>query len=330
METVLPPRDKHGELHYDDKILRFENDPDDRAYILSLSGEAEAALTDTIPVTFVDVVDGKLKLKSRGPKLAEPPLQEHLSFIEALRSKGGEWMWKGLVLDEDPDWIIDALERGSLAKHAVQQAIADDASFRTTIYSLPLEQASVFFDGSKQTSDIAKELRYQIGRRNARQFYQDEKIMDNSTFDSIAWADLRSILEKRPKIRWDPDASDSCPNCGRFETADHLTRCDSRIRRDLLKESIRDLDDWMSWHCTHPDLRLWIPRYFGGQGRRLFVDLVHPEGRKMSQNMRIVGNKIDRIGWRHFTEGKLPTAFRDMQRQHLLPPQDLTIDVWMK
>ena len=86
------------------------------------------------------------------------------------------------------------------AKHAVQQAIADDASFSTTIYSLPLEQASVFFDGSKQTSDIAKELRYQIGRRNARQFYQDEKIMDNSTFDSIAWADLRSLLEKRPKM----------------------------------------------------------------------------------------------------------------------------------
>ncbi|KAK1748959.1 hypothetical protein QTG54_000898 [Skeletonema marinoi] len=494
------PETNTGELHYDDKILRFENDPDDRAYILSLSGEAEAALTDTIPVTFVDVVDGKLKLKSRGPKLAEPPLQEHLSFIEALRSKGGEWMWEGLVLDEDPDWIIDALERGSLycatdgshnkklaplisgaawvlfcshsrkvmrgefaefsvaansyraeqlgmlalhlllltaeeyyqqsltdanifcdnkgtiqtfskehrripagaknndilrvlrriqttsklahklqhvkahqddnvpfrllsldaklnfecdlrAKHAVQQAIADDASFRTTIYSLPLEQASVFFDGSKQTSDIAKELRYQIGRRNARQFYQDEKIMDNSTFDSIAWADLRSLLEKRPKMyqlwygkqcsgfcgtgqmisRWDPDASDSCPNCGRFETADHLTRCESRIRRDLMKESIRDLDDWMSWHCTHPDLRLWIPRYFGGQGRRLFVDLVHPEGRKMSQNMRIVGNKIDRIGWRHFTEGKLPTAFRDMQRQHLLSHHKyLTIDVWMK
>ena len=88
------PETNTGELHYDDKILRFENDPDDRAYILSLSGEAEAALTDTIPVTFVDVVDGKLKLKSRGPKLAEPPLQEHLSFIEALRSKA----WQGRLI----------------------------------------------------------------------------------------------------------------------------------------------------------------------------------------------------------------------------------------
>eukprot|EP00985_Skeletonema_marinoi_P011467 scaffold5463_cov155-Skeletonema_marinoi.AAC.8 len=32
-----------------------------------------------------------------------------------------------------------------------------------------------------------KELRYQIVRKNARQFYHDEQIMDNSTFDSIAW-----------------------------------------------------------------------------------------------------------------------------------------------
>ena len=42
----------------------------------------------------------------------------------------------------------------------------------------------------------------------------------------------------------------------------------------------------------------------------MFVDLVHPEERKMSQHMR---NKIDRIGWRHFTEGKLPNALRDIQ-----------------
>eukprot|EP00984_Skeletonema_dohrnii_P013730 scaffold5718_cov112-Skeletonema_dohrnii-CCMP3373.AAC.7 len=115
--------------------------------------------------------------------------------------------------------------------------------------------------------------------------------------------------------RWDPDASESCPNCGRFETADHLTQCDNRIRRDLLKEGIRDLDDWMSWHCRT------LTCGYGFQ--------VHPEGRKMSQNMRIVGNTIDRIGWRHFTEGKLPNAFRDMQRQHqhlLSHHKYLTID----
>eukprot|EP00985_Skeletonema_marinoi_P011466 scaffold5463_cov155-Skeletonema_marinoi.AAC.7 len=51
----------------------------------------------------------------------------------------------------------------------------------------------------------------------------------------------------------------------------------------------------------------------------------------MSQYMRIVGNKIVRIGWRHFTEGKLPNALKHMQRQHLLSHHKyLTIDVWMK
>jgi len=41
-----------------------------------------------------------------------------------------------------------------------------------------------------------------MGRKNARQFYHDEQIMDNSTFDSIAWADLRSLLGKRPNQLW--------------------------------------------------------------------------------------------------------------------------------
>jgi len=160
-------------------------------------------------------------------------------------------------------------------------------------------------DGVKQTSDIIKELRYQIGRAQARQFYADEKIMDNATFDSISWLDLRSLLSKRPKMyqlwfskqcsgfcgtgqmitRWDKEASSNCPNCGCFETADHLNRCNDRIRRELLRESILDLQTWLVKHCSHPELCIWIPRYlFGqGQGLRLFVDLVHPDGRTMSQ-----------------------------------------------
>jgi NADH pyrophosphatase NudC (nudix superfamily) len=140
------------------------------------------------------------------------------------------------------------------AKWAVQKAIQTEALDRATIYTLPMESASVFIDGVKQTSDVTKELRYQIGRAQARQFYADEKIMDNATFDSISWLDLRSLLSKRPKMyqlwfskqcsgfcgtgqmitRWDKEASSNCPNCGCFETADHLNRCNDRIRRELL------------------------------------------------------------------------------------------------
>eukprot|EP00985_Skeletonema_marinoi_P029519 scaffold28080_cov161-Skeletonema_marinoi.AAC.1 len=71
--------------------------------------------------------------------------------------------------------------------------------------------------------------------------------------------------------------------------------------------------DWMSWHCTHPDLRLWIPRYFGGQGRRLFVDLVHPEGRKMLATLH--GRKTPHRVQRHATTApSLPPQVLDDRR----------------
>lgn len=165
------------------------------------------------------------------------------------------------------------------AKEAVQKAIQEETLTRTTIYRLPMEAAAVFINGIKQTFDLAKELRYQIGKTKARQFYADEKIMDSTTFDSICWEDLRSLLSKRPKMyqlwfakqfsgfcgtgqmlsRWDKEASSKCPNCGLFETADHLTRCNDRTRKDMLRESIRDLESWLLSHCSHPELRIWIP-----------------------------------------------------------------------
>jgi hypothetical protein len=131
--------------------------------------------------------------------------------------------------------------------------------------------------------------------------------------------------------RWDKEASGNCPNCGCFETADHLNRCNDRIRRILLRESILDLQTWLVTHCSHPELCIRIPRYLFGQCRRLFVDLVHPDGRTMSQQMRKIGNAGDKIGWRHFTEGKLQLSLKLLQHQHLLSQHtQITIDIWMK
>jgi hypothetical protein len=51
----------------------------------------------------------------------------------------------------------------------------------------------------------------------------------------------------------------------------------------------------------------------------------------MSQQMRKIGNAVDKIGWRHFTEGKLPLSLKLLQHQHLLSQHtQITIDIWMK
>eukprot|EP00984_Skeletonema_dohrnii_P030783 scaffold22544_cov78-Skeletonema_dohrnii-CCMP3373.AAC.3 len=95
---------------------------------------------------------------------------------------------------------------------------------------------------------------------------------------------------------------------------------------------IHDLDDWMAsrFLYTHPDLRVWPPRYSGSQGRELFVDLEHLEGSKMSQNMRIVGNtRLTRLGGNNSlrTEGKLTIALSDTcNNSTCFPPQLLLLD----
>ena len=70
-------------------------------------------------------------------------------------------------------------------------------------------------------------------------------------------------------------------------------------------------------HDTHPDILLWIPRYIATQGNRLFVDMPDRYKDKMTQEMRQVGNTLDRIGWRNFTEGKVSTRLLQMQQEHL-------------
>ncbi|KAL7526919.1 hypothetical protein ACHAXR_001711, partial [Thalassiosira sp. AJA248-18] len=51
----------------------------------------------------------------------------------------------------------------------------------------------------------------------------------------------------------------------------------------------------------------------------------------MSQEMRRAGNAQDKIGWRHFTEGKIAMAIRNMQEGYLIgAPTRLSIDSWIK
>jgi len=57
--------------------------------------------------------------------------------------------------------------------------------------------------------------------------------------------------------------------------------------------------------------------------------MVHSQGWKMSQEMRRVGNSLDRIGWRNVLEGKVSNEFLQMQQKHLLQTQSLlSIESW--
>jgi|SaaInl74LU_5_DNA_1037368.scaffolds.fasta_scaffold15862_2 hypothetical protein len=138
--------------------------------------------------------------------------------------------------------------------------------------------------------------------------------MSPEIFDTVAWEPLRALLEGRPQMfrvwyakqcsgfcgtgqmitRWDKDASALCPNCGCYETADHLNRCANKIRTGPLGDSIENLLEWMRDHQTHPDT-LWLPRYLAAQGNSLFVDLLASPlwGQDVPEAMRQVGNSLE-------------------------------------
>ena len=67
-------------------------------------------------------------------------------------------------------------------------------------YVLPLEDACVFINDVKQTTDVAKDLHFHISRQAAKKLYAELNLMDNDTFDSIAWDDIRSTLDNTPKM----------------------------------------------------------------------------------------------------------------------------------
>ena len=71
--------------------------------------------------------------------------------------------------------------------------------------TLLLESASVVIGKNKQTTDLAKGLRYFIGKATAREFYatrnsKGHNIMDKETFDTVTWEDLRDTLALKPKM----------------------------------------------------------------------------------------------------------------------------------
>ena len=215
---------------------------------------------------------------------------------------------------------------------------------------LPLESCMLLIDGEKQTTDVRQSLRYHIGRKAARQFYASEGVLDPETFDTIAWGNLRQLIETKPRMyqlwfgkqnsgycgtgqwlrRWDPTASSKCPNCGKLqEDAGHLNQCRDPGRIRLLEEQLTRLQQWMDDHSTHPELVYWIPRYIGRRGHMTFAEL--PEAAQMSPMMRSVGEAQDQIGWRHLTEGKVAERLKEMQEAYLLgAPTRMLIDTWMK
>ena len=245
-------------------------------------------------------------------------------------------------------------ECDDLAKAAVIEAIFDDQhSGINKRQTLPLESARVFISDVKQTTDLARAMRFHVGRARAKQFYADEDIMSEDDFEEVSWPDLGNTIQRKPKMyqlwlgkqgsgycgtgkmlqRRDKSADSSCPNCGRMEDTQHLCRCRDSGRRQLLRDSVDSLREWMRDQHTHPEIAHWIPLYILRQGyvKLIDIELADRYHRRLSQAMRRAAHSQDAIGWKHLLEGKVSVRLRRLQEFFLIGCDTLlTIDDWMR
>ena len=237
------------------------------------------------------------------------------------------------------------------AKDAIREYIFDTSkcigSIDRDLQMLPLEEASVFIKGVKQTTDMAKGLREHIGRFDSKNYYKEEEIFDEETFESIDFKAVQMALSSKPKmynlwygkqcsgfyatgywmkIRSQGKEDCRCPNCNQLqEDAAHLMVCPCPKRTKLLEESVDHLMDWMKSHHTEPVLAKVVCYYLRGRGRRKFRAPMLPH------HLHKLAVAQDRIGYRHFTEGKVAKEFRAHQRRYLASARcRLTADSWTK
>ncbi len=224
----------------------------------------------------------------------------------------------------------------TLAKRSVTNAIRHGYHDRPT-QILPKEDVALIIWGNKITGDISPHLRFHANRAVARKYLasRPKHKWSNERFHSVDWDHLDLALKNKADMfriwrskqhsgfcgtrvqvgRYSGDQypDESCPNCGRRETAAHLMLCPDNSRTKLLNETVNDLISWMSRNDqTGPEVLYWIPKYI-----LMRDDKPLSEMGSMSPQFKALAVSQDLIGLREFTEGHISTHFYAIQSFHL-------------
>ncbi len=268
-------------------------------------------------------------------------MQGELTYLHVDGHMDRILLWHQLNLHQQLNCICDYL-----AKSAVGLSHRRDQEEDDTVYVLPREDVAVFIGGRKATSDFSKPIRYNIGKKEAKNYLCTEEGWTIEQFNEVDWDWLDASLESKPDMyklwlskqhtgfcgtrtqvayynnEYKKDKATkattftgdiSCPNCGEAETAAHLCVCPCEDRTRLLVEMTDDLEAWMAkGGKTNPEIVYWVPKYILFRGTKRFEDMGH-----MSPMMRELARSQDKIGWRNFMEGRISTHFYSIQNYHL-------------
>ena len=149
--------------------------------------------------------------------------------------------------------------------------------------------------GLKQTTDVAKDVRFALARIEAERFYTSSSnpkdamgkrkpggglYWSKQAFTAVAWDAFDATLDSKGQMyrlwrskqssgfcgtqvmvsHWDKRRDGLCPDCGTRETASHLNLCSDPDRTRLLHDMLNTLHDWLQNNYTHPELAYWLPK----------------------------------------------------------------------
>ena len=265
------------------------------------------------------------------------------SYIHVNAYMEDRLSWDKLSLEQQLNCHCD-----TLAKSAVTRTLEHNYCHTSTGHLLPRESVGLYVNGQKITADPAHELRYLLGKIEAKRFLTTEQGWADDQFEDTGWDWLHRVLSSKPimfrlwlskqhsnfcatgrqMVRSNMSDDDRCPSCWkRKERADHLCKCPSKSRTDLFLENVSDLEQWLTNNDnTDPELSYWLLKYIRGRGSLHFSELG-----ALSDALNMAAVSQDTIGWRNMMEGRISKHFYSIQRRHLATAQSrLNGDDWMK
>ena len=265
------------------------------------------------------------------------------SFIHVKAHMDDTLSWEQLSLEQQLNCQCD-----SLAKAAVSRSLEHDHSHTSIGQLLPRESVGLYVQHRKITSDPANDLRYLLGKMEAKRFLTMDQGWTEDMFEDTGWDWLHKVLASKPvmfrlwlskqhsnfcatgkqTVRYGISDDNRCPSCWiPKERADHLCRCPSKSRTDLFLENVSELEQWLTTNDnTDPELCYWLIKYIRGRGSLRFSEVG-----ELSEELTLAALSQDAIGWRNMMEGRVSKHFYGIQRVHLATAHSrLNGDDWMK
>jgi hypothetical protein len=183
---------------------------------------------------------------------------------------------------------------------------------------LPLESVALFYNGSKISGECGREIRFQIGKIEARTFYINQLGWYATTFDNVDWESRNSALHGKPDMfkmwlfkqyssfcatgknmgRWFGSKHTACPNCGQpDEDSEHLLHCRDTGRYSLFRLEVNKLVIWLREGSTDPALATILSEYLLARGSKRLDALNLPAAyQRFAYSQEL-------IGWDNFMLG---------------------------